>query len=116
MVTSTRETFTEMFDNDDTLEYEPAATVAIVLTGQDEEAEDAALEVSTPCQLLCSLTSCCVPLDAAAFGGKRCLMNVQPLFTACRLLCSGIVGVPSRLYQALGLDNSFSPEAPQMAA
>lgn len=45
MVTSTRETFTEMFDNDDTLEYEPAATVALVLTGEDEEAEAAALEV-----------------------------------------------------------------------
>ena len=47
MVTSTRETFIEMFDNDDSLEYEPSATVAVVLTGQDEEAEEAALEVRT---------------------------------------------------------------------
>ena len=35
----------EMFDNDDTLTYEPSQTAAIVLTGGDEEAEAAALEV-----------------------------------------------------------------------
>lgn len=44
-VTSTRDTFIEMFDNDDTLEYEPAQTAALILTGGDEEAEQAALEV-----------------------------------------------------------------------
>ena len=45
MVTSTRETFMEMFDNDDTLAYEPASTAAVVLTGMDDDAEEAALEV-----------------------------------------------------------------------
>ena len=34
-----------MFDDDDTLEYEPAQTAAIILTGGDEEAEMAAMEV-----------------------------------------------------------------------
>ena len=36
----------DMFDDDDTLMYEPAQTAAIILTGDDEEAEKAALEVS----------------------------------------------------------------------
>lgn len=45
VIASTRETFMEMFDNDDTLEYEPASTAAVILTGANEEAEEAALEV-----------------------------------------------------------------------
>ena len=45
MVTSTRDTFQGMFDDDDTLAYEPASTAAIILTGGDEEAEAAALAV-----------------------------------------------------------------------
>ena len=45
VVTSTRETFQEMFDNDDTLAYEPATTAAVVMCGGDEEAEAAAREV-----------------------------------------------------------------------
>lgn len=35
----------DMFDDDDTLVYEPAQTAAIILTGDDEDAEKAALEV-----------------------------------------------------------------------
>ena len=35
----------DMFDDDDTLMYEPAQTAAVILTGDDEEAEKAALEV-----------------------------------------------------------------------
>lgn len=35
----------DMFDDDDTLVYEPAQTAAIILTGGDEEAEKDALEV-----------------------------------------------------------------------
>ena len=35
----------DMFDDDDTLMYEPALTAAIIMTGDDEEAEKAALEV-----------------------------------------------------------------------
>ncbi len=45
VITSTRGTFMDMFDDDDTLMYEPAQTAAIILTGDDEEAEKAALEV-----------------------------------------------------------------------
>lgn len=45
VATSTRDTFQEMFDDDDTLAYEPSTTAAIVLCGGDEEAEAAALEV-----------------------------------------------------------------------
>ena len=41
VVTSTRDTFEEMFDNDDTLTYEPSSTAAIILTGNDEEGEEA---------------------------------------------------------------------------
>ena len=45
VITATRDTFQDMFDDDDTLEYEPLQTAAIILTGGDEEAEKAALEV-----------------------------------------------------------------------
>ena len=44
MITATRDTFQDMFDDDDNLEYEPSQTAAIILTGGDEEAEKAALE------------------------------------------------------------------------
>lgn len=49
VVTSTRETFQEMFDNDDTLAYEPGTTAAVVMCGGDEEAEAAAREVRLTC-------------------------------------------------------------------
>ncbi|KAL3160982.1 hypothetical protein ABBQ38_009372 [Trebouxia sp. C0009 RCD-2024] len=45
VITSTRSTFMDMFDDDDTLMYEPALTAAVIMTGDDEEAEKAALEV-----------------------------------------------------------------------
>ena len=45
VVTSTRDTFQEMFDNDDTLAYEPGTTAAVIMCGGDEEAEAAAREV-----------------------------------------------------------------------
>ena len=45
VITSTRGTFMDMFDDDDTLMYEPALTAAVIMTGDDEEAEKAALEV-----------------------------------------------------------------------
>ncbi len=37
-----------MFDDDNTLAYEPESTAAIILTGGDEEAEAAAIEVTPP--------------------------------------------------------------------
>jgi len=46
VATGTRETFMDLFDDDDTLEYEPATTAALIFTGGDEDAEKAALEVS----------------------------------------------------------------------
>lgn len=45
--TSTRDSFQDMFDDDDTLAYEPNTTAAVVLCGGDEEAEAAALQVTT---------------------------------------------------------------------
>ena len=45
IITSTRGTFMDMFDDDDTLMYEPPLTAAVIMTGNDEEAEKAALEV-----------------------------------------------------------------------
>lgn len=45
VVTSTRDSFSDMFDDDDTLVYEPQGTVAIILTGGDPETEKEALEV-----------------------------------------------------------------------
>lgn len=45
VVTSTRDSFQDMFDDDDTLAYEPASTAAVILTGGDAEAEAAALAV-----------------------------------------------------------------------
>ncbi len=58
VITSTRGTFMDMFDDDDTLMYEPAQTAAIILTGDDEEAEKAALEVIRQCmrQNMCHVT------------------------------------------------------------
>ena len=45
VITSTRDSFQDMFDDDNTLAYEPESTAAIILTGGDEESEAAALEV-----------------------------------------------------------------------
>ncbi|KAL4855062.1 Fruit protein [Chlorella vulgaris] len=45
VLTSTRDSFADMFDDDETLMYEPDTTAAIILTGDDEEAEAAAAEV-----------------------------------------------------------------------
>jgi hypothetical protein len=45
VTTGTRETFMDLFDDDNTLEYEPASTAALIFTGGDEEAEKEALEV-----------------------------------------------------------------------
>ena len=45
VITSTRDSFQDMFDDDNTLAYEPESTAAVILTGGDEEAEAAALEV-----------------------------------------------------------------------
>ena len=56
VITSTRDTFQGMFDDDDTLAYEPASTAAIILTGGDEEAEAAALAVSPQLPLLLEST------------------------------------------------------------
>ena len=50
IITSTRGTFMDMFDDDDTLMYEPPLTAAVIMTGDDEEAEKAALEVNRQCQ------------------------------------------------------------------
>jgi hypothetical protein len=49
--TATRDTFIDMFDDDDELEYEPATTAAIILTGGDEEAEKAALMVCNEAEI-----------------------------------------------------------------
>jgi len=51
VISATRDTFQDMFDDDDTLEYEPAQTAAVILTGGDEEAELAALEVRLKSEL-----------------------------------------------------------------
>ena len=45
VVTGTRDTFMDLFDDDDTLEYEPETTAALIMTGGDEEEEAEALEV-----------------------------------------------------------------------
>lgn len=45
VITSTRDSFSDMFDDDQTLMYEPDTTAALILTGGDEEAEAAAAEV-----------------------------------------------------------------------
>lgn len=46
VVTATRSSFQDMFDEDDTLAYEPATTAAIILTGGNAAAEQAARQVS----------------------------------------------------------------------
>jgi NAD(P)H-flavin reductase len=42
VITSTRDSFSDMFDDDETLMYEPDSTAAVLLCGGDEEAEAAA--------------------------------------------------------------------------
>eukprot|EP00210_Caulerpa_lentillifera_P003269 g3120.t1 len=44
-VLTTTESFQDVFDGDDTLVYEPTQTIALILTGGDEESEKAAMEV-----------------------------------------------------------------------
>lgn len=58
VITSTRGTFMDMFDDDDTLMYEPALTAAVIMTGDDEEAEKAALEVTRHSQQLHRKQTC----------------------------------------------------------
>ncbi|KAK9822016.1 hypothetical protein WJX74_000790 [Apatococcus lobatus] len=53
VTTSTRGTFQDMFDDDDTLMYEPESTAAIIFTGGDEEAEEAALEACKEAEITC---------------------------------------------------------------
>lgn len=45
-----------MFDDDDTLMYEPETTAALIFTGGDEEAEEAALEVCGKVYATCCLS------------------------------------------------------------
>ncbi|RMZ56576.1 hypothetical protein APUTEX25_001423 [Auxenochlorella protothecoides] len=53
VVTATRDSFADMFDDDDTLEYEPASTAAILLTGGDEESEEELLELCKEAEINC---------------------------------------------------------------
>ena len=72
IITSTRGTFMDMFDDDDTLVYEPAMTGAIILTGEDDEAEKAALEVRLLPGTLCCDSTChavlCVPSCSCSYS------------------------------------------------
>lgn len=45
VLTATREQFIDIFDGDDTLEYEPASTGAVIITAGDEGAEKGAMVV-----------------------------------------------------------------------
>ena len=63
----------DMFDDDDTLMYEPALTAAVIMTGDDEEAEKAALEVRR---------------HAGSCSARRCLFESAsqlPGLDVCRL-------------------------------
>jgi hypothetical protein len=77
VATSTRDTFQEMFDDDDTLAYEPSTTAAVIMCGGDEEAEAAALEVRFPllhCETLHSLAACwCSPTAVHALSHWQAL-------------------------------------------
>lgn len=53
VTTSTRGSFQDMFDDDDTLMYEPESTAAIIFTGGDEEAEEAAVEACKEAEITC---------------------------------------------------------------
>ena len=73
VITSTRDTFEEMFDNDDTLTYEPSSTAAIILTGNDEEgeeAEKAAAEVGGCFRDACMRRQLCLCMGVT--GGRGC--------------------------------------------
>ena len=51
VITSTRGTFQDLFDDDDTLMYEPESTAALILTGFDEEKnEEAEKEAVSVCK------------------------------------------------------------------
>lgn len=51
VLTATREQFIDIFDGDDTLEYDPASTGAIIMTADDEDAEKAALLVCSEAEI-----------------------------------------------------------------
>lgn len=51
VLTATREQFIDIFDGDDTLEYEPASTGAVLLTSGDEDAEKAAMLVCSEAEI-----------------------------------------------------------------
>ena len=82
VITSTRDTFEEMFDSDDTLTYEPSSTAAIILTGNDEEgeeAEKAAAEVGGCSPLACVATA--VPFQGPD-SRQRLLLPTQGIADA----------------------------------
>ena len=58
VITATRDSFQDMFDDDMTLEYEPSQTAAIILVGGDEDAEKAALEVRPAVLAPCTALPC----------------------------------------------------------
>ena len=67
-----------MFDDDNTLAYEPESTGAVILTGGDEEAEAAALEVGFPKMLYSSLLQA-----SCASTGRVCNADCCGAHHAC---------------------------------
>ena len=74
VITGTRETFTELFDDDETLSYEPSSTAALIFTGGDEEAEKAALEVGliSAIKLACTISLRSPTLTLNMLGSQAC--------------------------------------------
>ena len=100
VITSTRDSFQDMFDDDNTLAYEPESTAAVIVTGGDEEAEAAALEVEA--LLLRTARDCCQNPILQHEAKGCCKVPALGLLAGCRhsSFCHPLCG-PGRL-QSLG--------------
>ncbi|KAI8107062.1 hypothetical protein M9434_001708 [Picochlorum sp. BPE23] len=74
VMVSTRDTFQEMFDDDDTLVYDPEGTAAIILTGNDaNEMEEEALEACKAAEIE-TVVRQTVPREATTYLSSISLM------------------------------------------
>jgi len=96
VTTGTRETFMDLFDDDDTLEYEPATTAALIFTGGDEEAEKEALEVicasveflhrGKPCSVQRIMLIVCIAAHLSFIAFPKCGLKID--VTCCCHRCA----------------------------
>ena len=88
-----------MFDDDDTLAYEPATTAAVILTGGDDEAETAALEVWLLLgrQAKVRLDGKWIGIDALSFTSGKDMPVGARNTQACNVALQGLALSPQKV-------------------